>query len=48
MSILFFLLLLLLLFYEALKAADNHFELDSLQIEVSVSRAYTLKDLRVV
>lgn len=36
-------LLLLLLFYEALKATDNHSELDSLQMEVSVSRAHSLK-----
>lgn len=48
MLLLFLLLFLLLLFYEALKATDNHSELDSLQMEVSNSRAHSLNNLRVI
>lgn len=42
------LFLLLLLFHEALKATDNNFELDSLQMEVSAWRAHSLKNPRVI
>jgi len=48
MSLLFLLLFLLLLFCEALKATDNQFELDSLQMDGSVSRVYSLKNLRLI